>query len=293
MKKAFTFFMVIATCWQAHAQILLTDLSYQSALEESLIKNYQNNARQGYFKLLIAADETMTDAVANEFNQEIDLFLEKYNTKITSNQIQGRYLSQLFYKVHRKYLKRYVQYSSLSETIQNGNYDCLSGTSLYAVLLEKLNVPFQIVETNYHIYLKIETKNGTVLMESTDPLNGYIDNKNEVASRMGEIESDQEKLQEGQYAFEFNINQIISMDGLVGLQYFNQAVDAFNHQKFDLALIQLEKANVFYSSERIIEFGELIGRQIIDSNKYSYTDKSDMISRINKLLNSEVTVASR
>ncbi|UII28178.1 hypothetical protein LVD15_07065 [Fulvivirga maritima] len=271
-----------------------SDLRYQSSFEKEFIESYLKSKSDNALNLLLAPDEGMTTDFAAETDKNLTDFLSRYDQKITADKISGRHLSQLFYKVHRKFLKRYVQYTTLGQTLRSGNYDCLSGTAFYAVILNRLEVPFEIIETNYHIYLQIETDQGVALMESTDPLYGYITNPKEIKERLKDFEkAGTRKVDPAQHEFNYSINQATSISGLAGLQYFNLAVNAFNEQKFEKSLNQLEKANLFYNSERIIEFGALVGTQILESGQYSTSDKDIMIARIQRLINSDLTVASR
>ncbi|MBL3654618.1 hypothetical protein [Fulvivirga sediminis] len=271
-----------------------SDLRYQSAYEKNFIESYLKYKAENPLNLLLAPDESMTSHLASEADQILKDFLSRYEQKISSDKISGKHLAQLFYKVHRKFLKRYVQYSTLGQTLRNGNYDCLSGTAFYAVILKRLDVPFEIIETNYHIYLQIETDQGLALMESTDPLYGYISNPTEIKERLKDFEkSATRKIDPAQHEFNYTINKPTSIMGLAGLQYFNLAVNSFNQKKFKESLSHLEKANIFYNSERIVEFGALVGTHILESGQYSAPDKEIMIARIQRLINSDLTVASR
>src|ERR1041385_1042879 len=90
----------------------------------------------------------------------------------------------LFNKAHKNYLKNYVAYSQVDDIFKDGNYDCLSGTYFFARALDELNISYKIFETNYHIFLTVQTERGEVLMESTDRFNGLVQNQKAVKERI-------------------------------------------------------------------------------------------------------------
>lgn len=60
-----------------------------------------------------------------------------------------------------------------TELNKNGNYNCVTATALYGLLLNDLGIPFSIKETPEHVYLIAYPKSDAILIESTDPLKGY------------------------------------------------------------------------------------------------------------------------
>lgn len=81
-----------------------------------------------------------------------------------------RTLQRLFHKVHSSMLKRYQAYADFRTLFTEGTYDCLTATTLFSHLLTNLKYDFKVIETNYHIFILVETSRGQVMLETTDRL---------------------------------------------------------------------------------------------------------------------------
>ena len=169
-----------------------------------------------------------------------------------------QFLGSVFSVAHRQLLKEYKQYSGFGELFTNGRYDCLTATALYSLVLDRLGFEYSIVETNYHIFLMVKTDEGEVLIESTDPIDGFVDNPKEVAERLKSYKESGPSPGEGFYDAQFNLFQAVDTHQLVGLLYFNQAVKAFNNQQWAKAADLLEYTKKYYVSPRVDEMETLL-----------------------------------
>ena len=95
--------------------------------------------------LVLVSDESVA------LQEEIVRFSESLNHKRFRYKQEIDFWKHVYYKVHRKYLKTYSSPSTLNDVLVTGNYDCLSGTALYAMIFQALGADYQIIETNYHI----------------------------------------------------------------------------------------------------------------------------------------------
>jgi len=181
-----------------------------------------------------------------------------------------QHLKLAFYEVHRKFLKQYQNHSSLSALLEEGLYDCLSGTSLYVLLLEELGYDYKIRETDYHIYLLVEggeaNSSQQFLFESTDPVSGFISDKKEILKREEQYQSAWAEDGNGvqgiatatlEYQFSRKVNNDINRYQLAGLHYYNQGIYAYNNHNYYEAVSSLQKALFLYDSPRIREFLDL------------------------------------
>ena len=193
-------------------------------------------------------------------------YLESKRSKYKS---EKNYIEWIFYRVHRKQLKRYKQYSSLEETIDKGYYDCVTGTALYAGIYNALGFDVYIKESTYHVYLIIKSDEGDVLIESTDPLNGVVADS--------EMINGWENIYTIQYALsddidrQFNFKKVskegISNNQLLGLLYFNQAVRFYNNKRFTDSMGYIEAGIKYYPSDRMYTMAGLIAQAMLDCDK--------------------------
>lgn len=204
-----------------------------------------------------------------EYKSEIHKIVKKLGRKQTK--LSGlRWLEKSFYFVHRKKLHWYTNYVDLAQLFASGQYDCVTGTALYALIFEELGVDYTIHEFDYHVFLIARVGADSALIESTDALNGFVHDVREISRRM--------ELYGNGYSPEmpattpvgnrsatasYHVNNRISLYELAGLQYFNLAVKAFNENKLDEASRLIQQAWQLYPSYRIREI-----KKIFEKNKH-------------------------
>ena len=181
------------------------------------------------------------------------------------------FLQTVFTKTQQKFLKHFSQYTGLDEVFSAGKYNCLTATSLFSVVLTDFHFQHRIIETNYHIFLIVQTTKGDVLIETTDRYNGFVSDKNEIEKRLGSYKqnaisptlSASNKLY---YTYHFSLYQDVEPHQLAGLLYYNQAVKAFNKKEFMNAADLLGKAKAIYESPRIAELAVILVEAALESN---------------------------
>ncbi len=265
------------------------EVAYHSEFERAVFLSDSD-----IFSSLLMADPMVSIEEKEDFSEKMEDFIGQLSAKQGKYRSQLDFVSTVFYKTHRKFLKRYRQFTPFGKMLRTGNYDCLSATSLYALLFERLGIGYEIVETNYHIYITVVTPKGNALIESTDAIYGYVTNPKEIEERLKEFEARNSTVSsEDQYAFETHINDRVSQSGLIGLQYYNASVNAYNNTEFGEAIDLLQKAFVFRNNTRMDEFGMLLTQTILDDPTLAAESKSDYINKLAGLLDLKITLASR
>jgi len=278
----------------AYSQDTSDKLYYHSTLEEVTIKSFIEKGVVQNPELQLIADKRFNEDYQEQHEVLLTEWIEGLKEKKEKYNNDQRLIAHMFYKVHRKLLKNYSPFSSLHHTLENGNYDCLSGTTLYAILLSALDYDFEVIETNYHIYLNVHLdEEQTILLESTDPLNGYIDSQTEIKERLSEYQkgNSRQETSEGVYTFKTRMNHSIDLIGLAGLQYYNIAVNAFNSGSVKEAIYAYEKAGIFYNSPRYEEFGLILAQALLSDRSIKENIKRDFLVRI-PVMNEESVVSA-
>ena len=201
-----------------------------------------NQQLKHYIKQLLPSKTTESNAV-NRINDEITAYVSTLVQKRKRHTNNRRFLKFLFFNVHKKFLKHYQMYRDFADIFdQQKTYNCVSAATLYALILEQLHFKYTIHETPFHVYLIVHTpKYPQILFDPTDSRQGFLYNPYVIRKRVRYYsETDGEKL-----------NLRISLQQLIGLQYYNQGVFQFNRQKFDQALVKLTRAQDLYPSERV------------------------------------------
>lgn len=198
-----------------------------------------------------------------EYEQNYETLLFKLREKQTTIKSDALFLKHVFYAVHKKMLGQYEQYVKFSEIFEKDKkYDCVTGTAMFALVLDDLGVQYDIHETDYHVYLIARSNDKEFLFESTDPLNGFAWNPKEIAERrafvnkesirinaelaMTGLASNDQSAQAVSY-----IDNKVNLRQLAGLHYYNQSLKQFNHGSFREAYKMIIIAQGIYPSGRI------------------------------------------
>lgn len=284
-KLFFTFFCLVAFGVGAQNP---GHLLFHSAFEKKVFFKEEDNLAR-----LLMADPNSTDLEKNEHSRLLDEYIMHLQGKRAKFRSELDFISMVFYKTHRRFLKQYTPLTSFGEMLKEKNYDCLSATTLYTVLLERLGVKHEVIETTYHIYMKVTTQEGEALIESTDPIYGFVTDPGEIKSRLkGFLSRDVRKKNE-EYSFASKIHDPVSRTGLVGLQYYNAAIQAYNNGEFEDSINLLQKALFFRRNARMDEFGLLLVQTILDHPSLSADDKSVYVNKIAGQIDLEIALASR
>jgi len=225
---------------------------------------------------------------------DLATFVNKLEQKQSSFKHNSDFLEFIFNKTHQKFLKNFSEYASFPEMLDKGNYNCLTGTALYALLLDHFNVPYKIIETNYHIFLLAQTDQGPILFETTDAANGFVTNGEEIQNRIARYR--QNSIQTAgssktYYRYNFDLYKSVSLDEVLGLLYYNLSIVAFNSKDLNLAIDHLGKAIELYQSPRIEEFSKIILLTVLEGN-LDPSEKERCLENIRALRNKHLIVTA-
>jgi hypothetical protein len=237
-----------------------------------------------------AKDPSAITARIGGFVSNLERKREKYS--------EQDFLRLILRESYRNFFDNYKPYTQFSEIVENGNYDCLSATSFLSVVLEAFDYNYKVIETNYHIFLFVETESGPVLVETTDRYNGIVTDPKQIEQRIltyrnNELFIDPVQSKKDHYEFQLNLYHEVKPIQLPGLLYFNQAVIAYNNNNLIECVAKLNQAGAIYESPRTSEFAIILVKTIVASDLNEEL-KKDLIKPFVKYLRSSGSViASR
>lgn len=232
-------------------------LNFQSEKEREL----WNSGDKDPFQLFQAlkAEQLVTATDWSNLIQDLD-------SKALNKKNEYKFLRQIFEKTHQNLLKKYEQHSTFNSMLSEGKFDCVSGSAALGLLLERYGYEFEIIETDYHVFIVAKADGQKVILESTLPIGGLISTASEVQKYLdsykpkafAQLNNLNQSLAGPDLDYSDNsIFRKVSLKQLAGLQYYNDAIVHFNSQAFDLAIEQLSKAYTLYPSDRILGLKEL------------------------------------
>ncbi|GIV39809.1 MAG: hypothetical protein KatS3mg033_1609 [Thermonema sp.] len=173
------------------------------------------------------------------FRQAIEGERLYWEAQASKRPVNKNLLYKLFRHTKKNLLKEYQAYSRWSDLPENGAFDCVTGSMVYAYLLGKIGVPYEIMEAPHHVFVKVHLGNEEIVLESTDE-NGFLEFEQDIA------EHARFYAEGGQFTG-------ISFVQLIALYYYNQAAHAFNRGQWEVARRYIHEADLLYSSARIRE----------------------------------------
>ncbi len=186
--------------------------------------------------------EQVSRTERTEYTQKLLEHCQKLAKQRRNIKQERKFLQKVFYQTHKKFKLAYATNSSVAQAVLVGKFDCVSGTALFALVLDYLGYTYEIHETTSHAYLKVKTLQGIVLLETTNVTQGFVKFANEIR----EIEQTYSPL------LPKHTNRIITLKELAGLQFYNQALFAMQTENFATGNALLHKAKMLYHrSERV------------------------------------------
>jgi hypothetical protein len=225
-----------------------------------------------------------SDASNTLLKADLIKFTLQVNRK-RNGKTEKQFLQYIFGKTHQRYLKTYEPYARFGGLTKNGTYNCLTGTALYALLLDHFGFDYKIIETNYHIFLLVNSSSGNVLFEATDPINGFVAEESEIEKRLAFYKENKLKQDVGDktfYQYQFKLYNEVTLEQMLGLLHYNLAIEAYNVQQFTTAITHLDKAIDIYNSPRIQEFSKIVLLSVVQS-KLEASVKKECIKKIQSL----------
>ncbi|WP_111320771.1 hypothetical protein [Algoriphagus chordae] len=265
MKKVvLTYILISAVAFLALAQestVKVSDLHFDTNTEKELWEVGQENPY-----LLFRAVQAEQIPSGDKWNGLVSDLDKKFDKKGTHLNV----LRQIFQKSHQQLFKTYEQHSTFNAMLDEGKFDCVSGSAALALLLDRYEFDYKVVETDYHVFVLVNLEGKDIILESTLPIGGMITAPSEVAAYLEGYKADESvqlksvSQRLGAPKVDLSDNAIfrkVNLKQLAGLQYYNDAISLFNEQSFDKAAVQLNKALKLYQSERIEGLKELAEEQ--------------------------------
>lgn len=227
---------------------------FDHSLEKTLLTKYQH---QPFFLLQsLNPKENLNTEIWTSLVSDLDRFQKRHK--------EARLLYNIFSFTQKSLLKDYQKFAYFNQTLEEGIFDCVTGSAVFGLLLERYGIPYRIVETSAHVFVLGDIKGTPFVIESTLQEDGLIVGEEKVAAFLANFDvpdiAQLEIVQLEVGALEIESRQqvlgTIGLRELAGLQYYNEAVRHFLNNEFAKAYVQLIKAESLYPSERIVDFKE-------------------------------------
>ncbi|WP_192821682.1 hypothetical protein [Rufibacter sp. LB8] len=288
MQKCLLFLLVIFA-FSAQAQkdtLRIKNIAYSSPFEETHLKAWQTG-NQNKLALLLAVNGSATEAELERAQGSLlELFTILEVSKIKEKPL-AKQVKLIFDTTHKRFLKKYEEIASFDQILKTGTYNCVSATALYALVLERYNIAYEIKQLPTHVYLVADPAGANIMMESTNPSGGYFApdarfKKSYVEYlQKGKLVSDEEvktKGVEGVFKEQFKADKAISFQQLAALQYYNEGVKQYEDQSYEKAGKAFQKAYLLYpTNETRYLLTSALGQQM-DGINYDKLEQVELLT---------------
>ena len=272
----------------------LDELTYNSVFEKDAVYDFFHSENPDYLSLFIASSGKTSLADYQKIRDNYTSFYQKLNTKKLKTNSEPKKIKTIYKTVHDQYFKKYELKTKFGEIFSSGNFNCVTASALYAIILNDMGVPFIVKETPVHVYLVAYPDVKNIKIESTDPLDGYyyydqrgktsfIDYllKNKLISEEEYRNSQPDEI----FNKYFYSDKDIHLRELLGLHYLNQGVYKIMDKNLKEGYNELEKAYVFYPSERVRFLLLSTLSELINNQNYTEPEYIQYLAKVARFRN--------
>jgi hypothetical protein len=304
--KPLIIFLLCFIQWSGFSQhkptdtlIYFNELSYSTADEEKYIRNFFEKKDSNYFAIFYFAQINNYLLSINTPKERFYKIAENLNTSKFEALKPEKKIKAIHDNVQKQYFTKYELNTTFDQIFTSGLFNCVTGTALHGMLLHELHIPFEIKETENHVFIISYPNHGNIKLEATDPMQrvflfndkfkeGWVEYL--VNSKIIDQQERNSKTKEELFNTYYFSDTHLSLKELAGLQYYNNSVSLINEKKYMEALHQIEKAYIFYPSERI-EYTLLTTLALaISQTKYDNITDADLFIKISRFLKRNLTL---
>ena len=299
--KQFFIILIILFCFSSatYAQerdslVYPDEITYSSDFERKVFDDYFNNNSVDYLALFLTIDKNLTEDKFIQYKNEFQNKIAALNNKRLQKKSGKKKIKFLYSNVHDTFLKKYELQNHFSSIFSKGYYNCVSGSALYGLIFNYLDIPYVIREKPTHVYLMAYPNSERVLVEPTDPQSGYLTFSDTYKSTFITNLTNSKIIGENE-AKTYTVNQLfdkyyfaeenISLKELIGIQYTNDALYKLQNEEIEDAYYQLEKAYLFYPSEKTAYLLFATTAQILNTCKYDDLKYAKLLAKLERYKN--------
>lgn len=222
-------------------------------------KRILNDTNASRFELFMISDPACSEQKTTAAKKQFDVFIEELKASKITKQPEEKLIRALHKKVHERFLTRYRALVEFNEIFVTGEYNCVSSTALFALVLEELEIPYYVQEQPGHVLIMAYPNTSNITVEMTTVKNAFVipprKDINRAIANLLELQLVTPKQVKAMgdvavYDMFFNVRSKITIDQLIGIQFFNHAITSVNNDQAESSLSEICKAERFYDVYR-------------------------------------------
>lgn len=235
----------------------LVHSQHQTSFEKEAFERYSKDSIDAY-DLLNAIN--FNQALYERGKKRIDEHINKLRAKKIQKKSLKKQIQTIYKITHAQFFRKYEMEAYFNNIFENGTYNCVTASALYALIFDAFDINYSIKETPSHVYLIADTSGQQTLIESTLPGSGVVTYNDKFKREFVEylntqkiISDDEFKTSTTQQLFKryYTKDKSINLYQLAAIQYYNKGVFLMLDQKYSGAIIPLKKAASIYPSTNV------------------------------------------
>lgn len=269
--------------------IFFNELNFTTEIEKDLFQKIYNESSDDYFSLFyIINSKKDTNDILQAKNKLAD-HINDLKSKRVAQKDPKKAVKIIYNETHNLFFKKYELENHFNDVFDKGYYNCLSATAIFALILNELNIPYQINVYPNHVNLTVYPNDHGILIETTDPVKGYFSYDSKFKEKYISNLVDYKMIDKSELytnSIDSLFDQYYSNDeksdlkGLVGLQYLNEGIFLSQKEIMDKAIEQVEKAYLLYPNESTKSVLIALYSQEINNSDYSNEKHIDYLMKL-------------
>lgn len=271
--KSHLFLLFLAFCSLSFAQTNHFFEKYVNDYEKQVL----NDVNASHFELFMISDSTCSKQKTLAAKSRFDAFIGELKTSKILKQSEEKIIRELHKRVHERFLTRYRALIDFNEIFVTGEYNCVSSTALFALVLEELGIPYYVQEQPGHVLIMAYPNTSNITVEMTTVKNAFVipprKNINRAVENLLELQLVTPKQVNTMgdvqvYDLFFNERAKLTIDQLIGIQFFNHAITSMNGHQTEKSLSDICKAARFYDVYRTKIFKSEILHDLVETTDF-------------------------
>ncbi|MBL7858305.1 MAG: tetratricopeptide repeat protein [Cyclobacteriaceae bacterium] len=293
---------ILLICLRSPAQeplVSFDDLTFNSTIERDILTNHFLNKKTDLFQLFMANGRLLNEASLLKGQQRFSDHLKELDQKTAAIKKNDKKIKVIYTDIHQTFLQKYEEVNSFEDVFYNGYYNCVSATALFGLAFNRLSVPYAIKEEPTHIYLiaypnseriRVETTTPSLLLKPIDETfkQSFV-NTLKAQKRISAQEFASKSTNSLFDQYYFGNQMELTLFNLVGIQYMNDAIEQYEAKKPEQAYMQLEKAYLFYPSEKIVYMLLMAGTTALEDRKVKDVTHATYLGKLSRFKNYGIT----
>lgn len=261
---------------------------FSSGFEKNIFYNFCDSLPVRPIEVLLAFQYNNASPPAENI---VQAFCQSMESKRFSKLKREKQIKEINNQVITLFLKKYEKEASFNDLFTTGNYNYVTASALYALVLDYFRIDYQILETPELVFLIADPQDSRFMMQTSLSVKRTIPQMETVYRSTGFDNTFKkyfaEYLLNNQYISqsEYKQNSIDLLFGkyylysktinslqLAALQYLNKGVLAYEAKGYEVAASNFEKAHILYPSikTKFLLSNSLLQMLIIQGTNKSY-----------------------